>query len=155
MVSRKLLSLAWSIFHALACQKKNIILHQEGTTNGLVQALSLLSHSSQSVRESAIEFIDELSTLRSKKLPTICARLSDTIESFKSSLMMDGGALSNFLAEVVAGSNASNANEARDDLLKHCVVAAIGTTSNVNEGICFGDYLGGSFSAHKIFEAMK
>ena len=155
MVSRKLLSLAWSIFHALACQKKNIILHQEGTTNGLVQALSLLSHSSQSVRESAIEFIDKLSTLQSKKLPTICARLSDTIESFKSSLMMDGSALPNYLAEVVAASNAPTANEARDDLLKHCVVAAIGTTSNVNEGFCFGDYLGGSFSAHKIFEAME
>ena len=141
---------------ACACMsKENILSHQEGITNGLVQALTLLSHSSQLVRASAIEFIGKLSTLQSKKLPTICARLSDTIESFKSSLMMDGGALPNFLAEVVAESNASNANEARDDLLKHCAVAAIGTTSNVNEGFSFGDYLGGSFSAHKIFEAME
>ena len=141
---------------ACACMsKENILSHQEGITNGLVQALSLLSHSSQLVRASAIEFIGKLSTLQSKKLPTICARLSDTIESFKSSLMMDGGALPNFLAGVVAESNASNANEARDDLLKHCVVAAIGTTSNVDEGFSFGDYLGGSFSAHKIFEAME
>jgi len=138
---------------SIACvcmSKENILSQQKVVANGLVQALSLLSHSSQSVRASTIEFISKLSTLRSKKLPKICGHLPDAIESLRSSLVMDGGALPNFLAEIVTGSG-----EARDDLLKHCVVAAVGTTSTVDEGFSFGDYLGGSFSTHKIFEAMK
>ena len=141
---------------SIACMsmsKDNILSRQQNIVNGLVQALSLLSHSSQSVRASAIEFISNVDSLGSKNMPTICDHLPDAIESLKSSLMMDGGALPNFLMEIVTGSN--SAKEARDDLLKHCVVAAIGTTSRVDEGFSFGDYLGGSFSTYKIFNAMN
>jgi hypothetical protein len=141
---------------SIACvcmSEENILSRQENIANGLVQALSLLSHSSQSVRATAIEFISNMASLQSK-MPTICDHLPDAIESLKSSLMMDGGALPNFLAEIVAGSDGSS-NEARKDLLKHCVVAAIGTTLNVEEGFSFGDYLGGLFSTYKTFRAMK
>ena len=140
----------------IACvcmSKENILSRQEGIVNGLVQALSLLSHSSQSVRASAIEFITKIDSFGSKNMPSICNHLPDAIETFKSSLMMDGGALPNFLKEIVTGSKSSG--KTNDDLFKHCVVAAIGTTSNVDEGFSFGDYLGGSFSAYKIFNAMK
>lgn len=141
---------------SLACvsmSKDNILSRQENIVNGLVQALSLLSHSSQSVRASAIEFISNVDSFGSKNMPTMCDHLPDAIESLKSSLMMDGGALPSFLAEIVTGSNSTK--KAREDLLKHCVVAAIGTTSSVHEGFSFGDYLGGSFSTYKIFNAMK
>ena len=141
---------------SIACasmSRENILSRQENIVNGLVQAVSLLSHSSQSVRASAIEFISNVDSFGSKNMPTICDHLPDAIESLKSSLMMDGGALPNFLTEIVTGSNSTK--KARDDLLKHCVVAAIGTTSSVDEGFSFGDYLGGSFSTYKIFNAMK
>jgi hypothetical protein len=68
--------------------------------------------------------------------------------------MMDGsGALPNFLAEIVSKSDSSDG--AREGLLKHCVVAAIGTTAPVEDGFSFGDYLGGGFAACTIIGAIR
>mmetsp|Transcript_2575 Transcript_2575/g.5440 ORF Transcript_2575/g.5440 Transcript_2575/m.5440 type:complete len:2560 (+) Transcript_2575:317-7996(+) len=140
---------------AIACLSNDNMSSSHGDIgNGFVQALSLLSHSSPTVRESAIGFISKLSSLESKKVPKLCTDASKTILSHKSSLMMDGsGALPNFLAEIVSKSYSSA--DAREGLLKHCVVAAIGTTAAVEDGFSFGDYLGGGFAACTILDAMR
>ena len=140
---------------ANAClSDKNIASSPENVGNGFVQALALLSHSSPTVREQTIHFISTLSSSKSKKLPKLCADASKAIASHKSSIMMDGsGGLPNLLAEIVSKSNASD--DAREGLLHHCVVAAIGTASSVEEGFSYGDYLGGVSAACTILDAMR